>query len=159
MLFLRVQTLECSNRGMRIYEIIETVKRPAALTEKPYLQPTYDEPEFIVRNVVRCLGGWWTGVASELKPAPRAQQAREIAEVAGSVAGLLERATKSLASGDLRMASHWVDWAADAEPDSVEMNRLRAEVYQQRVDAETSTMSKGIFRAAATDSGKKSQPS
>jgi alkyl sulfatase BDS1-like metallo-beta-lactamase superfamily hydrolase len=153
------QTLECLNRGMGVYEIIESVKPPAALAEKPYLQPTYDEPEFIVRNVVRCLGGWWTGVASELKPAPRAQQAREIADVAGGVARLLERAAKSLASDDLRMASHWVDWAADAEPDSVEVHRLRAEVYKRRVDAETSTMSKGIFRAAATDSGKKSQPS
>ena len=152
------QTLECLNRGMGVYDIIETVKPPAALAEKPYLQPTYDEPEFIVRTVVRCLGGWWTGVASELKPAPRAQQAREIAEVAGGVARLLERASKSLSSGDLRMASHWVDWAADAEPASVEVHRLRAEVYKQRVDAETSTMSKGIFRAAANDSGKKSQP-
>jgi alkyl sulfatase BDS1-like metallo-beta-lactamase superfamily hydrolase len=112
-----------------------------------------------VRNVVRCLGGWWTGVASELKPAPRAQQAREIAEVAGGVSRLLERAAKLLASDDLRMASHWVDWAADAEPDSVEVHRLRAEVYTRRVDAETSTMSKGIFRGAAIDSGKKSQPS
>jgi alkyl sulfatase BDS1-like metallo-beta-lactamase superfamily hydrolase len=153
------QTLECLNRGMGVYEIIETVRPPAELAEKPYLQPTYDEPEFIVRNVVRCLGGWWTGVASELKPAPRAQQAREIAEVAGGVARLLERAAKLLASDDLRMASHWVDWAADAEPESVEVHRLRAEVYKRRVDAETSTMSKGIFRAAATDSGKKSQSS
>jgi alkyl sulfatase BDS1-like metallo-beta-lactamase superfamily hydrolase len=153
------QTVECLNRGMGIYEIIETVKPPAALAEKPYLQPTYDEPEFIVRNVVRCLGGWWTGVPSELKPAPRAQQARELAELAGGVARLLERAAKSLASGDLKMASHWVDWAADAEPESAEVHRLRALVYKQRVDAETSTMSKGIFRAAANDSAKKSQPS
>jgi alkyl sulfatase BDS1-like metallo-beta-lactamase superfamily hydrolase len=153
------RTLECLNAGMSVYEIIETVKPPATLLDKPYLQPTYDEPEFIVRNVVRCLGGWWTGVASELKPAPRAQQAREIAEVAGGVARLLERAAKSLAAGDLRMASHWVDWAADADPDSAEAHRVRAEVYKRRVDAETSTMSKGIFRAAANDSTKKLQPS
>ena len=112
-----------------------------------------------MRNVVRCLGGWWTGVPSELKPAPRAQQARELAELAGGVARLLERAAKSLSSGDLKMASHWVDWAADAEPDSAEVHRLRAEVYKRRVDAETSTMSKGIFRAAANDSAKRAQPS
>jgi alkyl sulfatase BDS1-like metallo-beta-lactamase superfamily hydrolase len=153
------QTLDCLNQGLGIYDIIETVKPPPALAEKPYLQPIYDEPEFIVRNVVRCLGGWWSGVPSELKPAPRAQQAREIAEIAGGVGRLLERASKSLASGDLKMASHWVDWAADAEPESVEVHRLRAEVYKQRVDAETSTMSKGIFRAASLDSAKKLQPS
>jgi alkyl sulfatase BDS1-like metallo-beta-lactamase superfamily hydrolase len=153
------QTLECLNAGLSVYQIIETVKPPAALADKPYLQPTYDEPEFIVRNVVRCLGGWWSGVASELKPAPRAQQARELAEVAGGVARLLERAAKSLAAGDLRMASHWVDWAAEAEPTSRAAHELRAKVYLARVDAETSTMSKGIFRAAANDSNAKLQPS
>jgi len=153
------QTLACLNQGLGVYEIIETVKPPAALAEKPYLQPTYDEPEFIVRNVVRCLGGWWTGVPSELKPAPRAQQAREIADVAGGVERLLERAAKALGAGDLKMASHWVDWAADAEPASTHVHSLRAEVYKRRVDAETSTMSKGIFRAAANDSSKKAQPS
>jgi len=151
------QTLACLNQGMGVYEIIETVKPPAALAEKPYLQPTYDEPEFIVRNVVRCLGGWWTGVPSELKPAPRAQQAREIAELAGGIGRVLERAAKSLASGDLKMAAHWADWAADAEPASAEVHRLRAEVYKRRVDVETSTMSKGIFRAASLDSAKKSE--
>jgi alkyl sulfatase BDS1-like metallo-beta-lactamase superfamily hydrolase len=122
-----------------------------ALAERPYLQPIYDEPEFIVRNVVRCLGGWYTGVPSELKPAPRVQQAREIVGLAGGIARLLARAAQCLDTGDLRMASHWVDWAAEAEPDSHEVHALRSSVYARRVEAESSTMSKGIFRAAATE--------
>ncbi|MFI5315106.1 MAG: alkyl sulfatase dimerization domain-containing protein [Myxococcota bacterium] len=146
------QTLELLNRGATVYEIIEAVKPPAALAEVPYLQPIYDEPEFIVRNVVRCLGGWYSGVPSELKPAPRTQQAREIVELAGGVARVLERAAAQLASGDLRMASHWVDWAAEAAPDSLEVHALRSAVYARRVELESSTMSKGIFRAAASDS-------
>jgi alkyl sulfatase BDS1-like metallo-beta-lactamase superfamily hydrolase len=147
------QTLELLNRGANVYEIIETVRPPAALAERPYLQPIYDEPEFIVRNVVRCLGGWYTGVPSELKPAPRAQQAREIVALAGGIARLLARASQCLDAGDLRMASHWVDWAAEAEPDSQGAHALRASVYARRVEAESSTMSKGIFRAAANESG------
>ncbi len=146
------QTLELLNRGATVYEIIETVKPPAALAERPYLQPVYDEPEFIVRNVVRCLGGWWTGVPSELKPAPRAQQAHEISALAGGVAKLIARAGECLAAGDLKMASHWADWAVEAEPDSREAHALRQAVYAKRVEAESSTMSKGIFRAASNDS-------
>ncbi|HTO06580.1 MAG TPA: alkyl sulfatase dimerization domain-containing protein [Myxococcota bacterium] len=152
------QTLELLNRGATVYEIVETVRPPAALADRPYLQPIYDEPEFIVRNVVRCLGGWWSGVPSELKPAPRAQQAREIAALAGGVGGLLARASASLAAGDLRMASHWVDWAVEAEPESREAHALRSDVYARRVEAESSTMSKGIFRAAANESAKKGRP-
>jgi alkyl sulfatase BDS1-like metallo-beta-lactamase superfamily hydrolase len=152
------QTLELLNRGANVYEIIETVKPPAALADRPYLQPIYDEPEFIVRNVVRCLGGWYTGVPSELKPAPRAQQARELAELAGGVAPLLARASASLEKGDLRMASHWVDWAVEAAPDSREAHALRQAVYAKRVEVETSTMSKGIFRAAANESSALAKP-
>ena len=55
---------------MGVYEIIETVKPPAALAEKPYLQPTYDEPEFIVRNVWRRYGGWWPGIPRRPAAAP-----------------------------------------------------------------------------------------
>jgi alkyl sulfatase BDS1-like metallo-beta-lactamase superfamily hydrolase len=117
----------------------------------------YDEPEFIVRNVVRCLGGWWSGVPSELKPAPRAQQARELAELAGGVDKIAARARRSLDAGDLKMASHWVDWAAEAEPSSAEIHALRAAVYEKRVAAESSTMSKGIFRAAANESAQRAK--
>jgi alkyl sulfatase BDS1-like metallo-beta-lactamase superfamily hydrolase len=152
------QTLACLNRGMTLYEILEEVKPLAHLEEKPYLQPIYDEPEFIVRNVVRCIGGWWSGVPSELKPAPRAQQARELVEVAGGLARILDRAQQSLDANDLRMASHWVDWAAEAAPDSKEAHALRAAVYERRMAAESSTMSKGIFRAAAVDSSKRAGP-
>jgi alkyl sulfatase BDS1-like metallo-beta-lactamase superfamily hydrolase len=152
------QTLACLNRGLTVYEILEEVKPLPHLAEKPYLQPIYDEPEFIVRNVVRCLGGWYSGVPSELKPAPRAQQARELADLAGGVGRILERARRSLDANDLKMASHWVDWAVEADPDSAEAHALRVAVYEKRVSAESSTMSKGIFRAAAADSAKRAKP-
>ena len=132
------------------------MRPPAELAEKPYLRPVYDEPEFIVRNVVRHLGGWWTGVPSELKPAPRRALGREIAALAGGIGPLLERARAALEAGDLKIASHLVDFAADAEPESREVHALRAEVYRRRVGAESSTMSKGVFGAAARESREKS---
>jgi alkyl sulfatase BDS1-like metallo-beta-lactamase superfamily hydrolase len=151
------QTLELLNTGASVYEIVERVRAPAHLEAKPYLRPVYDEPEFIVRNVVRCLGGWYTGVPSELKPAPRAALAREIAALAGGVERLLARADERLREGDLRLASHLADFACEAAPDSAEAHRVRAAVYQRRVAAEPSTMSKGIFGAAARESAEKAK--
>jgi alkyl sulfatase BDS1-like metallo-beta-lactamase superfamily hydrolase len=151
------QTLELLNTGASVYEIVERVRAPAHLEAKPYLRPVYDEPEFIVRNVVRCLGGWYTGVPSELKPAPRAALAREIAALAGGVERLLTRADERLREGDLRLASHLADFACEAAPDSAEAHRVRAAVYQRRVAAEPSTMSKGIFGAAARESAEKAK--
>jgi alkyl sulfatase BDS1-like metallo-beta-lactamase superfamily hydrolase len=149
---LHSQTLAAMNEGATIYEILEHVRPPEELATKPYLKPVYDEPDFIVRNIFRCLGGWYSGVPSELKPAPRRQQAREIAELAGGVSRLLARAHACLEAGDLAMACHLVDWAADAEPESGEVHDLRVQVYAARVRAEPSTMSRGIFAAAARDS-------
>ena len=44
----------------------------------PYMTPTYDEPEFVVRNIWRLYGGWWNGDPAELKPAPAATLATEM---------------------------------------------------------------------------------
>jgi alkyl sulfatase BDS1-like metallo-beta-lactamase superfamily hydrolase len=148
-------TLALLNQGATVYDIVESVRAPAHLAEKPYLRPVYDEPEFIVRNVVRHLGGWWSGVPSELKPAPRRDLAREIAALSGGVGPILARARALLEAGELKLASHLVDTAAEAEPASREAHALRAEVYARRTAAETSTMSKGVFGAAARESREK----
>ncbi|MCZ7630608.1 MAG: hypothetical protein M5U19_16930 [Microthrixaceae bacterium] len=41
------QTLEMMNPGARLDEIVHSVTVPPALTERPWLQPVYDDPEFI----------------------------------------------------------------------------------------------------------------
>ena len=149
------QTLERLNAGQTLYEILEEVRPPAALEAKPYLRPVYDEPEFIVRNLWRCFGGWHSGVPSELKPAPRAAQARELAQLAGGVERLLERSRALLAAGDARLAAHLVDWAMDAAPGSREVHAARAAVYKALMDGASSTMSRGIYGAAARESAAK----
>ncbi len=143
------QTLALMNGGATVDEIIHSVRPPAELSERPYLQPVYDEPEFIVRNVYRCLGGWYDGIPSELKPASRAEQARTISELAGGAGALLTRARRAEADGNLRLACHLVDWAAEAEPGSREVWELRAGIYERRTAAESSTMSRGVFGDAA----------
>ncbi len=59
--------------------------------------------------------------------------------------------------GNLRMACHLVDWAAQAEPESRAVHQLRAAVYARRTEAEPSTMSKGIFGAASRESEEKAR--
>src|SRR5262249_60348011 len=71
------QTLERLNAGETVYQILDAVRPPPELEAKPYLRPVYDEPAFIVRNLWRCYGGWYSGVPRELKPAPGQAVARE----------------------------------------------------------------------------------
>jgi len=146
------QTLERLNAGETIYEIVQGVRAPAELAAKPYLLPVYDEPEFIVRNLVRCFGGWYSGVPSELKPAPRQALASEVVSLAGGIGKVLERAQGLLEAGEARLAAHFADWAADAEPGESEVHALRATVYRKLLETSTSTMSKGIYGSVARES-------
>ncbi len=146
------QTLAMMNEGARLDDILHAVKAPAHLLERPYLHAIYDEPEFVVRNIWRLYGGWYDGNPAHLKPASDAALARELADLAGGATRLAERARELAAAGDLRLAGHLAEMAAQAAPDDKGVHAARAEVFGVRANEEASTMSKGIFSWAAHES-------
>ena len=149
---LHDQTVAMMNDGARLDDIVNSIDYPKGLLEKPYLQPVYDEPEFVVRNTWRLYGGWYDGNPANLKPAPETEVARAVAELAGGAGALAERARDAADSGNLRLAGHLAEWAALAAPDDADVQRARADVNRARVKAEASTMSKGVFSWAAAES-------
>jgi alkyl sulfatase BDS1-like metallo-beta-lactamase superfamily hydrolase len=149
------QALALMNEGARLDEVIHGVVPPPDLMAKPYLQPIYDEPEFVVRNVWRLYGGWYDGNPAHLKPARDAALAGELASLAGGARALADRAAALVAVGDeesLRLAGHLAELAAQAAPDDRAIHSIRAEVFRARVGAATSTMAKGVFAWAASES-------
>jgi len=128
-------------------DIVRTVELPA--TDAPWLQPVYDEGEFIVRNVVRYFGGWWSGRPSELKPAPRNDVALQIAGLAGGAAALVARAGELADAGDLRLACHLADFALEAEPGNADVAQAVADLYERRAADESSLMAINLYRSAA----------
>jgi alkyl sulfatase BDS1-like metallo-beta-lactamase superfamily hydrolase len=151
------QTLAMMNEGARLDDIVHSVRPPAHLLERPYLQPIYDEPEFVVRNIWRQYGGWYDGDPSHLKPAPPAVLAEELAALAGGAAKLAARAREVAAGGDLRLAGHLAELAAQAAPRDKGVHAVRAEVFGARAREEASTMSKGIYSWAAHESQEKAE--
>ena len=153
--FLHDETLAMMNAGATLDEIVHTVRAPQHLLERPYLRPVYDEPEFVVRNVWRLYGGWWDGDPSSLKPAPRAKFAAEMVALSGGIDAVSARARALAEVGDdesLRLAGQLAQLAVDAEPESKVAHAARAEVFDRRVAAEASTMSKGVFSWTAAQS-------
>lgn len=146
------QTVALMNRALPLDEIIHRVQAPEHLASRPFLQPIYDHPQFLVRNIWRLYGGWWDGEPDTLLPAPRTQQAREWVALAGGLNAVLERVAELESLGDLRMASHLVEMAMLSDPASREAHEARARVYQARSDEQLATMSRGIFRHAADSS-------
>jgi len=150
------QTLRLMNDGARLDDIIHTVEAPRHLVGLPWLQPFYDEPEFIVHNLWRLYGGWYDGNPAHLKPAPDAALAAELAELAGGASVLADRAIELLEAGDLRLAGHLAELAAQAEPDDAGVHRVRARVFAERVRDEPSLMARGIYGWAAEESAGRS---
>ena len=145
------ETLAMMNAGATLDEIVHEVRLPDRVADLPYLRATYDEPEFVVRNVWRLYGGWYDGNPARLKPPRDEALAAEVATLAGGPRALAARAIElaDADGGDLRLACQLAEWAGAAAPDDAEVHEHRAEVYRRRRQAETSLMAKGIYGTAA----------
>ena len=160
------QTLAVMNAGGRLDDAIHSVSVPEALAGRPFLQPVYDEPEFIVHTVWRQYGGWWDGNPASLKPAPERALAAELAELAGGSGALAERALRLLALAEeagtggaaeadaaLRLAGHLAEYAWLATPDDPGIARARQQVFAARAARASSTMARGVFTWASNETG------
>jgi alkyl sulfatase BDS1-like metallo-beta-lactamase superfamily hydrolase len=149
------QTLALMNEGARLADTVSSVVVPRHLADRPYLQPFYDEPEFIVRNIWRLYGGWWDGNPANLRPANDRALARELAGLAGGPTGLATRAEMLLEQASdeaLRLAGHLAEMAWLAAPDDEGVQRVRQRVFAALAANATSTMSRGVFRWAERES-------
>jgi glyoxylase-like metal-dependent hydrolase (beta-lactamase superfamily II) len=142
------RTLDALNNGSPPHvDIVREVELPEP--EEPWLQEAYDDGEFIVRNVLRYYGGWWSGRPSELKPAPREELAAEIVSLAEDAETLVGRAEDLAANGDSHVACHLADYALEAAPDNEDVQAAVADIYEQRAEAASDLMSKNIFSSAS----------
>ncbi|MFZ2468426.1 MAG: alkyl sulfatase dimerization domain-containing protein, partial [Parvibaculum sedimenti] len=68
----------------------------------------------------------------------------------------LARRAEALADqGDLRLACHLAELAAQAAPDNCDVHAARAAIYGKRRKSEASLMAKGIYGWAERESAKK----
>ena len=149
---LETRVVEAMNAGAGLEEIVHTVTVDPDLLALPYLQPRYDEPEFVVRNIWRLYGGWWNGDPASLKPSAPGTLAAEVADLAGGAVALADRAAGRSADGDHRVACELIELAAGAAPDDPAIHRIRAQIYTARRNAESSLMARGIYADAARQS-------
>ncbi|MGZ4682524.1 MAG: alkyl sulfatase dimerization domain-containing protein, partial [Acidimicrobiales bacterium] len=71
---------------------------------------------------------------------------------AGGAGRLAERARELAAAGDLRLAGHLAELAAQAAPHDKGVHAARADVYARRRVDERSLMAKGIYGWASRES-------
>ena len=125
------QVVRGLNAGQRVDQIIDGIRIPAELANRPDLKPEYSTIQDIGRMVVKQYSGWWDDIPSHWTPAPMAAQGRAIADLAGGARPLIERA-KTLVKIDPALGASLADWAWLAAPDDAEVLRGVLEVYGRR---------------------------
>ena len=149
---LTTLALDLMNQGASLDEVLAEARLASERIRRPYLAPTYDEPEFVVRNVWRLYGGWYDGTPSHLKPARYGAVASELADLAGGPLGLARRAEVLAGAGQLAVACHLIDLAAAADPESAVVHGIRADIYWQRRAEQQSLMAAAIYESTARES-------
>jgi alkyl sulfatase BDS1-like metallo-beta-lactamase superfamily hydrolase len=139
------QVVTKMNEGKWLEDIIREIDWPA--TDKPWLRPIYDHPEFIARNVYRLYGGWYDGDPANILPGHSHDIAEELV-VATGAEKILDRARKLRDDGNLQLACHLVDFVRKGEPDNVEAWKLWRELFSARAQIERSLMARGAFHYA-----------
>jgi alkyl sulfatase BDS1-like metallo-beta-lactamase superfamily hydrolase len=142
------QVVAKMNEGKWLEDIIREIDWPA--TDKAWLQPIYDHPQFIARNVYRLYGGWYSGDPADILPAHSEEIAAELVGAAGS-APILARARKLRDDGDLQIACHLVDFVRKGEPENREAWELWRDLFAARAAAERSLMARGAFFSAVRE--------
>ncbi|MEM7118025.1 MAG: alkyl/aryl-sulfatase [Chloroflexota bacterium] len=106
------ETLAGINRGMTIEELVQTVKLPPHLADKPYLQEFYGSVAWSVRAIFTGYLGWFDGNPTNMFPLSPQAEAAEMADLAGGVDGLLAKAEEAVANGrfqwTLQLADHLI---------------------------------------------------
>jgi alkyl sulfatase BDS1-like metallo-beta-lactamase superfamily hydrolase len=142
------QVVAGMNEGKWLEDILREIEYPP--TDKPWLQPIYDHPEFVARNVYRLYGGWYDGDAADILPAHSNDVAGALVSAAGAER-ILDRARKLRDDGDLQLACHLVDFVRKGEPDNAEAWTLWRDLFAARAKAESSLMARGAFRSAVRE--------
>ena len=99
-----------------------------------------------------CTAAGTTVIRRTSSPRRPGRVAEELAALAGGALRLAERAREIAAEGDLRLAGHLAEMAAQAAPDDKSVHEVRAEIFGARAREEASTMSKGVFSWAEHES-------
>jgi alkyl sulfatase BDS1-like metallo-beta-lactamase superfamily hydrolase len=149
--FIEDEVVRLLNEGCWIEDIIDRIKIPGDLEQKPWLQPIYGHPTFVIHGVHRRYAGWYNGNPSELFSAKSAEIAAEVVRLAGADK-ILQEAQRLKADGKIQLSLNVIDFVVKGTQDKSvrkEALLLKSELLKARADAEPSYIARNIFSAGA----------
>lgn len=153
--FLHEQVVAHLNRGSRLEDMYREIILPERLARSRYLRPVYGCREFAIANIARRYSGWIDYNPANLYPAPRADVAQAILDLAGDPDKVLAKARALKDEGRLQVALQVIDVLTDARPDDSRGHALRAEILDAIASADANLISRDIFIWARDEARKR----
>lgn len=120
------QTIAGMNRAQTPDELAASIRLPARLAGKEYLEEFYGAVPFAVRAVYAQSVGWFDGNATSIARLAPAEHARRLAALAGGEPMLIARAREALAAGDAQWAAELADALIVLRPAEAEPKTIKA---------------------------------
>jgi alkyl sulfatase BDS1-like metallo-beta-lactamase superfamily hydrolase len=124
--FVHDQTIRYINMGLTPDEIVEKVKLPPHLIEKPYLREYYGTVAWSVKNIFNGYLGWFSGNATDLNPLSPRERAVRFAKLAGGEKALLEKAREALDQKDYQWVLTLCDQLIQLDYEKDEAVKMKA---------------------------------
>jgi len=149
--FIQDEVVRLLNAGCWIEEILERIKLPEELINKPYLRGNYGHPTFIIHDVYRRYTGWYNGNPTELFPSPRSAIATEVLKFT-SPEQILARAHQLQQEGNTQLALHLADFIINGSKDGKNRKEtilLKADLLDRRAVDIQNFIASNIMRTSA----------
>jgi alkyl sulfatase BDS1-like metallo-beta-lactamase superfamily hydrolase len=147
--FIHDEVIRRLNRGDWPVEIVEAdIKLPRVLANKSYLREVYGCVPFVVRDVLRSYGGWWSGQPSHLFPPMRRQHAEDVVSLCGRDS-LLSRVRALLRRGENERAVALAEIVVDFDPGDWEAKNIYAKSIERLAETRSSFIARNLLRGTA----------
>lgn len=145
------QTYAGMNAGMGVEEIVDVVRLPEHLANKPYLQQTYGTVPWSVRAICTGSLGWFDGNATHLFPLPQVDRAKHMVKLAGGEEALLEQVREALDNGDNQWATELADHLIVLSEEPGEAHALKAKALVALAARQTSMNARNYYLSTARE--------
>ncbi len=153
--YVHDQTVRLMNLGLTQQEIVEKVRLPKYLAEKPWLAEYYGTVAWSVRAVFNGYVGWFGGNATDLFPLGQKERARRMAELAGGEDSLADRAQQAFEKGDYQWSLELTDHLLALDPDDSSAKELRSRSLARLGDRQSAATARNYYLTSAAEASGK----
>ena len=149
--YVHDQTVKGMNERLTPDQLVERVKLPAHLANKPYLFEYYGTVEWSVRSIYDGYLGWFNGNATNLFPLPNEEKAKRFSDLCGGVDVLIENAKEALNNGDNQWVLELTDIILNLDSKNKEVLNIRADALTALGEAQITATARNYYLTQALE--------